>query len=98
MKKLTIKDLEKIMLDNFVNEYGDLYISRLDFSDFDGDVYINIMKVKKNLYQNWQKVGGDLIQDNQKVGGYLRQNKLKSHKTKIKNENIKALTIFDFME
>ena len=116
MKKLTIKDLKKIMLDNFINEYGDLDISGLDFSDFDGDVIINRMKVKKNLFQNcqqvgsdllqgYQQVGNDLFQNRQEIGGYLIQdyqeiiqNKLKSHKSKVKQQSFNALSIFDFME
>ena len=73
-EKLTIKDLEKILLDNFVNENGDLDISGLDFRDFNGNVYINHMKVKGDLFQYSQEVGGNLIQSHQKVNDDLYQN------------------------
>ena len=72
-EKLTIKDLEKIMLDNFVNEYGNLDISGLDFSDFDGNVNISRMKVKGDLFQFNQEVGGHLFQPYQRVGRNLLQ-------------------------
>lgn len=72
-EKLTIKDLKKIMLDNFVNEYGNLDISGLDFSDFDGNVNISRMKVKGDLFQFNQEVGGHLFQCYQRVGRNLLQ-------------------------
>lgn len=50
-----------------------IYLSKLDFSDFDGDICIIGWKVKRNLVQKWQKVGKDLYQDNQKVGKKLYQ-------------------------
>ena len=37
MKK-TIEDLKNYLLENFVDENGDLFIGGLDFMDFDGDV------------------------------------------------------------
>lgn len=72
-EKLTLKDLKKILLDNFVNENGNLDISGLDFGDFDGIVNISYMKVKGDLFQCNQKVGGDLLQNDQKVGGDIIQ-------------------------
>ncbi len=74
---LTKEDLKVIFLDNFINKYkdGSLYLNLidLDFSDFNGDIYISGMKVKKNLYQSCQEVKGDLFQDNQEVKGDLFQ-------------------------
>ena len=66
-------ELKEFILKNCVNENGDIYLSKLDFSDFDGDVYIDSWKVKRNLVQKWQKVGEDLYQDTQKVGKKLYQ-------------------------
>lgn len=71
MKK--IQEIRDWLLENAVDEGGDLYLVGLDFSDFDGDVYINDMKVKNNLHQNYQKVGKSLRQDFQKVGENLYQ-------------------------
>ncbi len=76
-EKLTIKDLEKIMLENFVNEYGNLDISGLDFSEFNGNINISRMKVKGDLFQYNQKVGGHLFQCNQKVSRNLIQDSQK---------------------
>ena len=65
--------IKKWLLKNAVTKNGHLDLIGLDFSDFDGDVYINHMKVKGNLWQNCQKVGGDLHQDFQDVGKDLSQ-------------------------
>lgn len=78
------KEIKEWLLENCIDEFGDLHLSNLDFSDFDGNVYIDKMKVKKSLlqdyqqvgcrlYQSWQTVGGDLLQNWQKVGGNLGQ-------------------------
>ena len=69
----TIKEINQWLLENAVDTKGDLKLIGLDFSDFDGNVYICNMKVKKNLFQNGQKVGEDLHQDFQKVGESLWQ-------------------------
>ena len=66
-------EIKKWLLENCVNEVGNLDLSGLDFSDFDGNVFIEEMKVKKNLIQSSQEVGGFLLQDNQKVGKWLGQ-------------------------
>ena len=85
---LDINDLKEILLDHFVKEnegYKWLDIRNLDFSDFDGDVDISHMKVKKDLkqsfqivdgmlFQNYQTVKDDLHQDNQNVKEDLWQN------------------------
>ena len=72
MKK-TKQEIKEWLLNNCVNENGDLNLSELDFSDFDGYIDISRMKVKVDLYQNEQEVGRDLHQDKQKVKGTLWQ-------------------------
>lgn len=67
------KEIKKWLLENCVDPLGDLCLSHLDFSDFNGDIYINNMKVKKRLIQNSQEVGDDLFQNRQKVKGDLCQ-------------------------
>lgn len=69
-----IKRLKKHLLKHYVNEKGTLDLSGLDFSDFDGDVCFNYMKVKKSLIQSLQQVGGDLHQSGNQVKGDLIQN------------------------
>ena len=71
MKK--IQEIRDWLLENAVDEEGDLYLIGLDFSDFDGNVYIDNIKVKNDLYQNCQEVGGNLYQTNQEVGKNLYQ-------------------------
>ena len=71
MKK--IEEIRDWLLKNAVDNDGDLYLNGLDLSDFDGNVYINYMKVKKKLYQDCQIVGGSLYQDCQNVGENLWQ-------------------------
>ena len=82
MKK--INELRDYLLENYVDKYGDLKISGLDFSEFDGDIVVSGMKakgdlvqnnyeVKGSLYQSWHKVGGDLYQSRHKVKGDLTQ-------------------------
>ena len=70
---LTPKEAKKLLLDNFTDEDGDLDISNIDLSDFEGDVYLSGWKVKRDLFQGFQDVGGDLCQYSQKVGGCLYQ-------------------------
>ena len=67
------KELVKFLIKNFTNANGNLNLSKLDFSDFDGNISISRMKVKGNLYQDCQKVEGDLYQDCQEVKGNLFQ-------------------------
>lgn len=70
---LSREEIKKWLLKNCVNEYGNLDLSGLNFSDFDGDIYTFGMTVKKNLDQGFQEVGGDLNQSGQKVKGNLDQ-------------------------
>lgn len=82
----TRTEIRDWLLSNAVSEHGDLWLHDLDFSDFDGDVFINDMIVKRslyqydqtvsgNLYQSYQDVKGDLAQFEQKVGGKLDQSR-----------------------
>ena len=73
MKK-TIEELRDYLLENYVDGDGDLFIEGLDFSEFDGNVYIGGMKVQGDLYQRNHKVQGDLYQRDHKVQGNLFQN------------------------
>lgn len=79
---------EEVLLELFTDEDGDLYLYDLDFSDFDGDVWVSGFKVKNNLnlgyhevkgdlYQRYQKVEGSLFQSNQEVGRHLYQSEQK---------------------
>lgn len=72
-KMKTKEELKNYLLENYVDENGDLILSNLDFNDFEGDVYINNMKVKGRLFQNGQKVQGDLYQHEHEVRGHLQQ-------------------------
>lgn len=80
----TKDEIRDWLLDNAVNDVGDLELTGLDFSKFQGDVCINAMKVANNLYQGYHVVGGNLFQgrsrtvknlyqDFQTVGGVLLQ-------------------------
>lgn len=71
MKKM--EELRNYLLENYVDEDGDLNISHLDFSDFNGNVYISGMKVKGNLSQYGHEVKGSLIQSGHQVKGNLIQ-------------------------
>lgn len=72
MKK-TKTEIRDWLLNNAVDKEGDLMISGLDFSDFDGDVFMGNMKVKGNLYQSTHEVEGSLIQSGHGVKGSLYQ-------------------------
>ena len=69
----TKEHLKDYLLENYVDEAGDLDLIGLDFSDFDGNIYISGMKVKNDLFQMGQLVRGDLYQNSQIVKGYLYQ-------------------------
>ena len=73
----TIEEIRDWLLENAVDDLGDLYLSELDLSNFNGNVYIDCMKVKKSLFQSCQEVGEDLYQENQEVGGDFYNHKLK---------------------
>ena len=67
----TKTEIRDWLLENAVDEDGDLMLDDLDFSDFDGDVHISSMKVKGDLIQCHQKVKGNLYNRNNKYGGSL---------------------------
>ncbi|MEG3037063.1 MAG: hypothetical protein RR832_05840, partial [Bacilli bacterium] len=58
----TIEEAKNWLIENRVSKDGNLILNELDFSDFDGDVYIGLMKIKHNLYQSGQEVKGSLDQ------------------------------------
>ena len=67
------EEIKQWLLENCANSAGNLDLIDLDFSDFDGDIFISGMKVKKDLHQDCQDVGGDLLQGCQIVKGNLHQ-------------------------
>ena len=67
------EELVKFLVDNFIDEDGDLDLSGLDFSEYDCDINIGHMKVSRDLYQNYQDVKLGLFQNNQKAGNILLQ-------------------------
>ena len=69
----SIEEVRDYLLENCVDEYGNLDLSGLDFSDFEGSVFTCDMKVKHSLYQNRQTVGRNLYQDRQQVRRNLFQ-------------------------
>lgn len=71
--KPTINDLRDYMLEHFVDNNGNLDVCGLDFSDFNGDVYLSGMKVGRNLNQSDHTVRGYLIQSDHTVRGNLNQ-------------------------
>ena len=72
-KMKTREEIRNWLLENAVDDDGDLILNGLDFSDFEGDVYISNMKVKGNLYQNEYEVQRNLHQSKHRVQGYLYQ-------------------------
>lgn len=70
---LSKQKIRNWLLENATNDEGNLDLSDLDFSNFDGNVFINYMKVKRSLFQNRQEVGGDLLQNEQIVDEDLHQ-------------------------
>lgn len=67
------KELKELLLEHALDALGNLDLSGLDFSDFDGNVYLNNLKVKKDLYQYSQRVGQTLYQNTQKVRQTIHQ-------------------------
>ncbi len=54
---MTIQELNKLIIDNFSDEDGNVDISELEF---DHNVCISSLKVKGDLYQGYHNVEGDL--------------------------------------
>ncbi len=74
-RNLTPEEKRDWMLMNCRDEFGDIDLMGLDFSDVDGDVNISGMKVKQDLLQSGHIVGGDLLQVNHVVGQDLHQDR-----------------------
>ena len=73
---MTKKGLVKFLVDNFKDAFGNLDLSKLDFTNEDIKcVNISRMKVNGVLFQDFQKVKGDLWQEAQEVGGDLIQSR-----------------------
>ena len=66
-------EIKKWLLENCVSKNGDLDLSGLDFSNFEGDLIISNMKVKNTLFQSHHEIGKALFQDDQHVGENLYQ-------------------------
>ena len=77
MKK-TITEIRDYLLENRTDKNGDLDLIGLDFSEFEGDVYISWMKVKKNRFSSYNEVEGNNYQSYNKVKGnnYQSYNKV----------------------
>ena len=73
----TKEEIRNWLLENAVDEEGDLMLDYLDFSEFNGDVFIGRMKVKGDLFQSYQEVQGSLSQGDQEVQGNLFQDSQK---------------------
>ena len=69
------KELVEFLIKNFTDEKGNLDLINLDFSNFEGNIYLSEMRVKEHLYQNYQEVQGNLYQDCQEVQGDLFQDR-----------------------
>lgn len=68
---ITKEQIRDWILENCIDLDGDIDLKDLDFSEFDGNVYISNMKVKNNLFQSCQEVGNCLYQGKQVVKGTL---------------------------
>ena len=87
----TKEEIKNWLLENAVNEYGDLVLSGLDFGDFDGDVHISSMKVKGDLIQCHQEVKGNLHNHNNKYYGELYEKKSKKILKEVTTEELAKL-------
>ena len=97
----TIDEIRDYLLENRVDIYGDLDLTGLDFSCFDGDVYIGEMKVKRDLSQSMNKVQGNLYQGYQEVQGdyFSKGIEVKGHISFEKPTNmLKKITIEELKE
>lgn len=70
---LSKQEIKKWLLENCVDAYGDLDLSNLEFSDFEGDICIDGWVVKNDLLRDNCYVGGDLWQGNTVVKNSLFQ-------------------------
>lgn len=93
IKNKTPGEIKAWLLENCVDENNNINLSRLDFSDFDGDVIINHLKVSKHLYQDYQEVNGNLYQNHQKSPNCIFQDAQETKRLYTCN-NEKGLTIY----
>lgn len=89
--KMTINELRDIIIENFKNKQGNVEISGLDFSNFDGYIDIGGMRVKGNLHQSGHRVEGDLFQSRHEVKGEIFEGNHKKLLTKINAEELANL-------
>ena len=73
VKMKDINEVRDYLVKHRTDRSGDLDLSNLDFRDFDGNIFINSMRVKNDLNQSNQVVKGDLLQMRQKVDKGLYQ-------------------------
>jgi hypothetical protein len=73
-EKMTIEELNKIIIQNFTDENGVIDISGMSFHT---DVNMSNMVVNGNLNQGCQKINGNLDQSGQEVTGNLEQRRQK---------------------
>ena len=69
----TKQEIKKWLLENCLNDNGDLVICDIDLSDFKGNVILSGWTVGKSAGLSFWKVKGNLTQDSQTVNGNLRQ-------------------------
>lgn len=70
---LSKEEIKQWILENCVDCNGNVNLSGLDFSNFDGNIYLNDMKVKNDLMMSCVTVGGDVYQCYYTVGESLWQ-------------------------
>jgi len=67
------KEIRDWIIQHCKNKNGDIDLDGLDFSQFNGDVFIGHMKVKHDLHQGSQTAGSYILQSNQTAGSYIFQ-------------------------
>lgn len=71
MKK--INEIRDWLLDNAVDEKGNLVLVGLDFSNFNGNIDLRAIKAKGDVDVSYMDVGGNLAAEGKIVGGNLDQ-------------------------
>ena len=59
---MTKKELVHIIIENFVDEDGNINLSGLDFSEYKGDVILNGLKSGGSIYEIHQSAEKDIVQ------------------------------------
>jgi hypothetical protein len=85
------EEIKKWLLENCVDSYGDLHLGDLDFTDFNGNIYLGKMKVKDDVIQGWQKVGvdGNIIQDDLKRPSITLDYEAETNRLTKENQELK---------